>query len=204
LKKLPILLERSLVDSRKEKEEICGKFEEDLFAQGDITCRKKCSHCCYHPVAASLLEGVLLYRALKKEGLWTAALKAEVDRVAKLTTGLPPETWMVSQIACPLLRDNLCIAYKARPFLCRATWSKGVPDQCHPHRFSQKTQIVSKRAESLRFQTVERALSKQLGIRYQPLPLMLALQLGERLATQKMELTDSDREIWKEFIQAWA
>ncbi len=205
LKRLPLLTERSLSDVRSTQIEISKELHDGILAKGTfISCKKGCNHCCSHPVAASLFEGVLIYQALKRARRWTKALQAEIDRVAKMTVGLPPETWMVAQIQCPLLKDGLCIAYKSRPFQCRTTWSSGDPDLCHPHRFSRQTPIVPRLSELVRFQEVENALMKRQGLKYRTLPLTLALQLGERIATQQIELDNVEAEVLKEFLQAWA
>lgn len=203
LKRLPVVTEKVLAQVRVGQEEVSTELEERVRSLG-VTCKKGCSHCCYHPVAASLLEGALLYQHLKKTRKWTISLKKEIDRVVLLTTGLPPETWMVAQIACPLLRDGLCVGYAARPFQCRTTWSTGDPDQCHPHRFGRSTPIVPRMGEALKFQELERDLLQRLGLKHRTVPLALALQLGERIATGALELNDTEVEVLKEYLQAWA
>lgn len=202
LKRLPMVTEKVLAEVRVGRETVSDELEQKVMLRG-TTCKKGCSHCCYHPVAASLLEGVLLYQHLKKTKKWTAFLKKEIDHVAHLTTGLPPETWMVAQIACPLLKGGLCIGYEGRPFQCKTTWSTGDPDLCHPHRFSQHTPIISRLGEALRFQALERELLRKAGLHYRTVPLALALQLGERIATGDLELDDTEAEVLKEFLQAW-
>lgn len=202
-KRLPLVTEKVLSQVRAGREEINEPFE-DLALSSGVSCKKGCSHCCYHPVAASILEGALLYQELKRLGKWTGALRKEIDRVARLTVGLPPEMWMVAHIACPLLQDGLCLGYHSRPFQCLTTWSKGDPDLCHPHRFTRTTPIVPRMAETVEFQALERKLLQQLGLTYRTVPLALAVQVGERIANGTLELNASDAEVLKEFLQAWA
>lgn len=204
MRRLPLITEQALFEIRNKRTAIAEDFHTQLTAdETQLSCRKGCSHCCHHPVFISLFEGLLLYQWLKKEGLWSSGLKKELNRVSHLVVGLPVETWMAADIACPLLKDDLCIAYKGRPFVCRTTYSSGVPDQCHPHRFGTGTAIVPRMDELREFQDLEKQQMQKHKLAYKTAPLPLAVLIGERLAKGDLEVEDSWGAVLQEYLKAW-
>jgi len=92
-----------------------------------IACAPGCDHCCYNQVEVTppeaLVLGHFLKRQLVPEGIerllvraqdWLAATSGKnKQEIARLRLDLP----------CPLLQDHRCLAYPARPLVCRAMHS---------------------------------------------------------------------------------
>jgi Fe-S-cluster containining protein len=87
-----------------------------------IACRRGCSWCCQFRVAVRTDEALRL-------GAWlrSNADAAEVERIraqaaahAATLAELPLERKMRVNLTCPLLVDQACSAYEARPHTCRA------------------------------------------------------------------------------------
>lgn len=153
VRRLPLAIEKGLAAARLAKSRLTDGFVQDVGVE-NVTCHKRCTHCCHYPVTISLWEGISLYRALQREGLWRATLKASLERHAGLTFGTAPEIWLMSEIPCPLLADGLCIIYSNRPFRCRATLSTQDPDLCRPAYFGPATFADSSQVTS-EFEAVE-------------------------------------------------
>jgi hypothetical protein len=138
--------QNSLVESLAEKGEM-------------ITCRKGCTHCCYHYVAVSLAHGIViadhLYRkkALLKhfadnyekwhcrgysvadsiDCLRRQALASSmpIDRVIEDTRPLSVR-YLDMNIQCPFLKDQRCLIYEVRPWSCSGHFSASPPEWCGP------------------------------------------------------------------------
>lgn len=201
MRRLPLVTEHILAQARLKQTEVSVGFQQRTDHEG-ITCRKGCHNCCYHPISISIIEGVLLYLTLKQEGLWSSSLKKRCEERADLVTGLAPEPWMLAKIACPLLEGGLCLAYRSRPLVCRTTVSTGLPELCDPHRFSLETPLVSRREELLAYQTFEKSLLKGVNSPYRSLPISLAVLLGERIATGKLDFESSDSAVFEQYLKA--
>lgn len=201
MRRLPLVTEKALASTRNKQAEISDDFLRRLDHEA-VTCRKGCHHCCYHPVAISLLEGALLYLGLKAQGLWTQELRNTCEERASLVTGLPPETWMLAKVQCPLLREGICMSYNNRPLVCRTTFSTGLPELCDPHNFSTDTPLVPRLEELTAFQAYERQLLRGLAT-YRTMPLALAVLLGERVATGRLDLETSDAAILLKYLEAY-
>jgi len=131
-----------------------------LSAQGEsISCRQGCTHCCYHYVAVSLAQGILIadylykrkallkqfidnYETWRKDG---EAISDSIDRIRiqALMSSVPTDQIMAdtrslskqyleSNIACPFLADNKCSIYEVRPLSCSNHHSVSPPDCCAP------------------------------------------------------------------------
>lgn len=96
-----------------------------------IACKEGCSACCYMRVHVTPLEVIYLAqhitRELSREGI--QALKVRVEKADSLTHGMSDEEYGYLGVACPLLENNRCITYEARPLECRAYVSSDV-DAC--------------------------------------------------------------------------
>jgi Fe-S-cluster containining protein len=134
-KRLPLITEEAIAKSKLACSELSQEYQTYLSREGGaLSCRKHCSACCHHPVKVSAIEGLRVRLWLEAKGLWTRALQTRVEQVAAKTEHLPVDVWALSNIPCPLLgEDSLCLAYEARPFVCRITYSIGDPAECHPH-----------------------------------------------------------------------
>lgn len=203
MKKLPVVQQRALSSIRNVRTQMHQDFREDM-ARKDIEpiCRRGCSHCCHHPVHISLLEGILLYNWLEANNLWTPRLKASLKVHANLTTGLPADIWLLTDVPCPLLKENECQAYPARPFVCRTTYSTMNPDMCRPGWFGPDTPMVGRLADLKVFQMEESKLLKAQGVSYQAMPISLALILGAMVAQGELNLEDSSFEVFKQYLEA--
>jgi Fe-S-cluster containining protein len=203
MKKLPLLVERSVRESRIARSRFASDFEhEQRRSTAPPTCLKGCNHCCYYPVLLTVLEGIDLFRWLAKEHLWSHDLKQAFLENTKKTWGQSIEVWTLTMIPCPLLKDGLCTAYKKRPFVCRITLSKGDPHYCHPHRINDvDTQLVSRKEWLERLERVDTELLRRHKLAHVYIPLSTAVLYGEKVSKESVELADIDLHLWADFLK---
>lgn len=187
-----MVVEQGLASTSLAKSRLSDSFALKL-GLDDITCRRGCSHCCYYPVTISIWEGVSLYRALKREGIWKRQFKASLEHHARLTFGTAPETWLMAGIPCPLLVDGMCSAYASRPFRCRVTTSTKDPDRCRSVYFGPET-FESNQMESAEFAGVERRASRASRDHCRGLdarvPLSVAVLVGYQIVEEVIQLDE--------------
>lgn len=191
--RLPVLVERIVAEARATQTQTAQDF--DQRSQQDtrsISCRSGCANCCHHPFLVTVLEGLLLYRWLADHGQWTPSLKKRVTETRDKTLGLAFEVWLLSNLPCPLLRENKCIAYDARPLHCRITYSEGLPSDCHPHALSPETPLLPNIEVIVGFNSRLRMLLKKLDVVGSLMPLSEALLLGEAIEKGTISIEDSD------------
>jgi Fe-S-cluster containining protein len=82
----------------------------------DISCRKGCSHCCHSWVAASAPE---VLHVLKSADMSAAELHDRIEGTAMLTGARDAGTRLKMRTPCPMLKDDACGVYEARPLVCR-------------------------------------------------------------------------------------
>jgi Fe-S-cluster containining protein len=142
------------------RENAGNSLAETLSAQGEaISCRQGCIYCCYHYVAVSLAQGILIadhlykrkallkqfidnYENWRKDG---EAISDSIDRIRiqALMSSVPTDQIMAdtrslskqyldSNIACPFLADDKCSIYAVRPMSCSSHHSVSPPDCCAP------------------------------------------------------------------------
>jgi Fe-S-cluster containining protein len=196
---LPIVVEQGLATIRINRTRAATQLFYRI-GMDAVTCRKGCNHCCYYPVRISIFEGVLLYRELQTNQLWNGSLKLALERHSKQTYELASEVWLMSNIPCPLLSDNRCTAYGARPFVCRMTVSVGDPDRCRPAQFSTDS-FVQHSAEAAAFndEVFWAARSAQSRLMHLPLPISTAVLLGRYVVESGVGIDDLDRSVVSEF-----
>jgi Fe-S-cluster containining protein len=92
----------------------------EFAAEADIQCRAGCSFCCHQNVDATIPEAILVALQLGNEAdprrdavLAAAEAFRDLDDDARILTGKP----------CPLLVDDRCSVYHARPINCRSFMS---------------------------------------------------------------------------------
>jgi len=203
-RRLPLLVEHSLAAILSARVEVAGAFERKLRDEAPtkpITCKSGCSHCCYHPVHITALEGAVLYRQLVARGRWTPSFREQVAAHAERTHDLTFELWMLSMIPCPLLdeKTSMCTAYSARPLNCRVTFSQGDPHLCHPHRVTASG-IVNKREPITEFYEKLRSSIKRHGITLISMPLSVGLLIGEKIVTGEIDVEATDLEVLKQYF----
>jgi hypothetical protein len=141
-----------------------------------------------------VVEGLLLYRALGAQGRWTTALQTRIKEHWEKVRGLAPEVWFLAGIPCPVLDKGLCLGHGGRPMACRVTVSHGDPDQCHPHRAGTGLGIDPLPSQAREFGEHVRRLGRLFPLAA-PVPVSLALLLGERLALGTLSPHDVDMAI---------
>jgi hypothetical protein len=95
---------------------------------GRAACRPGCAHCCRHPVGVTLAEALGLRAAIDELPARAAVpLRAAVRRSAAATAD---RSWAeLARESCPLLAQDRCAVYAARPLPCRG-WRSADADAC--------------------------------------------------------------------------
>lgn len=86
-----------------------------------IACARGCAHCCHAWVSARAPEILFATRAVPARD--RAAVRASVEAVHAVTGALDFDAREGIITPCPLLADNLCRIYAARPAVCRTAVS---------------------------------------------------------------------------------
>jgi hypothetical protein len=86
-----------------------------------IACRIGCSHCCHAWVSARAPEVLFVKRAIAPQERET--VRAAVEDAFAVTGTLDVAERSKIALPCPLLRDNRCQVYAARPATCRTAVS---------------------------------------------------------------------------------
>jgi len=152
----------------KTRENSFNSLVESLSAKDQaISCRTGCTHCCYHYVAVSLAQGIVIvdYLYKRKELLkqfidnyesWRLdgeSISDEIDRIRlqALSSKMPmhqvitdtrplSNRYLDSNIRCPFLVDHKCAIYEVRPSACSGHHSVSPPDWCAPA--TQQTPVI--------------------------------------------------------------
>lgn len=145
---------------KKTRQDAFDALETSLSGEGKtISCQAGCTYCCYHYVAVSFAQGIVIvdYLYKRKELLkqfldnyeeWRTdgeAIAGEIDRIRidALSSSKPTQQIMVetrplsnryleSNIRCPFLVDDKCSIYEVRPLACSGHHSVSPPEYCAP------------------------------------------------------------------------
>lgn len=98
-----------------------------------LACRQGCAHCCHQPVVVFAPE--LFFLAAHIRG--RAGMAEKLLEAAAAGSDPVPE----KSAACPLLEDEACSAYAARPLSCHAFVSLDVNDCISTFRYLQEQKI---------------------------------------------------------------
>ena len=115
--------------------ELGGSTQEKITAKDPpkyaIACKDGCAHCCRLYVQVTPLEALHLARWLitHRTPEELAAVKARVAAADDATRGKGTDARTLVPRPCPLLADERCSAYEARPFACRGANSAD-PEAC--------------------------------------------------------------------------
>jgi len=190
-RQLPILVERAFAEVRALQVQVGSDFERQVQQERPVSCKVGCANCCHHPFLITLPEGLLLYRSLADHGLWTASMRKRIEQTRDKTLGLDFRVWLLSNLPCPLLVDNKCSAYADRPLHCRATFSKGRPEMCHPHELGSGSGLVHNAEVIVEYNSKVRALFKRIRVTGSLMPLSEAVLLGEAIDSGVLEIEDA-------------
>lgn len=97
----------------------------------EIACTKGCAWCCTSYVSVTTLEVIFLTTFLRAnfspEEIET--LKERTAQSAKRRRGLDANAQEALRLFCPLLKEDACSVYAARPLMCRG-WTSRDADIC--------------------------------------------------------------------------
>jgi len=195
---LPIKADRCVQGAKAFRASQATEFQRGLFERsGPVTCRKGCHHCCYNPIAISVLEGITIFQWLQDQRLWTTTLKEKFQEAQSSTLGLSIPVWLLSQIPCPLLdlEEGVCIAYGGRPLTCRITASTGDPYYCHPHRVVDAAGVVPRTDTLERVYAHEKTLLRLIHTHHSIIPLAAAVLLGEKISKGEISIEDYPQQV---------
>jgi Fe-S-cluster containining protein len=131
-----------------------------LTSKGEtISCRKECTYCCFHYVAAPLAHGIVIvdYLYNRKESLkrfihnyekwrhkgYDISSINDHTRVQAFSSSMPINDiievtrplsirYLEMDIPCPFLLNNACLIYAVRPLPCSGQYSVSPTDWCVP------------------------------------------------------------------------
>jgi Fe-S-cluster containining protein len=93
-----------------------------------LACREGCAWCCYKRVGTSAAEVVHIMEYLRRQ-LSAEEFQAFRQRVLRRDDErrvLAQDRWAAARVVCPLLVEDRCTAYPARPLTCRGFNSSDV------------------------------------------------------------------------------
>lgn len=199
-RRLPLATEQTLSQVKHLRTKMAGELEIEVRTSKQMTCKKGCSNCCYHPVLITALEGALLYQGLVRKGKWSSHLRTRLEEHMNKTKDLAFEVWFLSVIPCPLLNETTkeCTAYAVRPYQCRATYSIGEAADCHPHNIA-KSGLLNRQKTMAEYHSEHSKLISKHGLQMVLMPLSMAVLLGEDIIAGRVPLENADREVLRKF-----
>lgn len=199
----------------KTRQNAFDSLENSLSAEGKtISCRSGCTYCCYHYVAVSFAQGIVIVDYLyKRKGLlkqflnnyetWRingVSMTDEIDRIRihALASSIPTHQIMEdtrdlsrryfkTYIRCPFLVDDKCSIYSVRPLACSGHHSVSQPDCCAPAA-QLKPDIRNSIPDQENYIEIIRLAGSQLVLYELTLPTMVYRILNEGSAAIKTQI----------------
>jgi len=196
--KIPLEVDRAVGAMRVARSSILEEFTRKNVM--GTTCSEGCHHCCYWPVAISVLEGAEIYLHLKAQHRWTTSLAARLDQAATAVTGLSYPVWLHSETPCVFLEKGRCSIYAARPTACRSAISKGDPLDCNVHRLIQAQSLVPRVSVMTRFHQEEQAILKQFKGDWHTMPIPTAVLVAHRICSGEFNLSQARAAVFVEHL----
>lgn len=112
-------------------------FIEDI-GTTELACRKGCNWCCTFKVALSIPEAFYIAEYLKDSlpAEDFVELKKKISQTAQQVAGMSDKERKISRIFCPLLVNESCSVYNARPITCRG-YNSSDEAACKRNHFSR-------------------------------------------------------------------
>jgi hypothetical protein len=95
---------------------LVGLYDRSVPPRTDIACRKGCSYCCCQPVLVSAPEAFFIAAQIRER----PDSRNSVAAAAQELIGRAPDSPISEWVRCPLLEDQACAIYAARPLACHA------------------------------------------------------------------------------------
>jgi len=199
----------------KTRQNAFDSLENLLLAEGKtISCRTGCTYCCYHYVAVSFAQGIVIVDYLyKRKGLlkqflnnyerWRIEgelISDEIDsiRIHALSSSIPTHQimedtrdlsrrYLNKNIRCPFLVDDKCSIYSVRPLACSGHHSVSQPDCCAPAA-QLKPDIRNSIPDKENFIQIIRLAGSQLMLYELALPTMVGRILNEGSSAIKNQI----------------
>jgi Fe-S-cluster containining protein len=109
------------------------RLTENFYAEftPQLDCKEGCSYCCSVPVDVSAPEVFAIVDCLKatKSVDDIHALRHRIDEYLNRHSDMSPKERRRARVACPLLENNECSIYRARPLACRG-WNSYDVERC--------------------------------------------------------------------------
>lgn len=203
------------------RENTYNSLVETLTAKEEmITCRQGCTHCCFHYVAVSLAQGIIIvdYLYKRKDLLkqfvdntekwhrkgYSAANNIDRMRIQALSSSMPidqviadtrplSEQYLDMHIQCPFLANDKCFIYDVRPLSCSNHYSVSPPDWCDP--VARKQPVIHHLIPNDEDLTgILRLGDPRLTLYELTLPIMIHRLITEGASSVMNELVQSDFE----------
>jgi uncharacterized protein len=97
-------------------EKLTGKLNERY--RTHLQCRAECSGCCHHHLSVFPVEAATITSAIQ------ALPQATRERIHQQAEAVKKSEARLENVVCPLLVDDHCSIYEARPLICR---TQGLP-----------------------------------------------------------------------------
>ncbi len=106
--------------------EILAPITLELNNHSDLDCKYKCAHCCYLRVVAFSFEIVAIFQYLKStlNDDELNKVRMKIDSQFEVIKNKSQHEHFVTNVKCPLLKDDVCTVYKVRPISCAGYHSK--------------------------------------------------------------------------------